>query len=135
MSEPTNKKLYEEVKAEIYKKYPKHSAYRSGLLVQEYKRRGGTYEGKKNNKEGLARWYAERWLNEKGKVGYQNKNSIYRPTIRITKDTPVTFQELTPQEIERAKKEKYLKGRVSKFKKIVKIYNIIYNEYCYNSTQ
>ena len=29
MSEPKNKKLYEEVKTEIYKKHPKHSAYRS----------------------------------------------------------------------------------------------------------
>ena len=28
---------YEEVKKEIYGKYPKHSVYRSGLLVQEYK--------------------------------------------------------------------------------------------------
>ena len=37
MSTPTNTKLYEEVKKEIYDKYPKHSAYRSGLLVQEYK--------------------------------------------------------------------------------------------------
>ena len=109
MPEPSNKELYEEVKKEVYAKYQKPSAYRSGLLVQEYKRRGGTYEGKKNNKEGLARWYAERWLNEKGKVGYQNKNSIYRPTIRITKDTPVTFQELTPQEIERAKKREIFK--------------------------
>ena len=38
MPEPTNKKLYDEVKKEIYEKYPKHSAYRSGLLVQEYKK-------------------------------------------------------------------------------------------------
>ena len=51
MSEPKNKKLYEEVKAEIYKKHPKHSAYRSGLLVQEYKRRGGEYIGKKMMKK------------------------------------------------------------------------------------
>ena len=48
MSIPTNKKLYEEVKAEVYRQFPEHSAYRSGLLVQEYKRRGGTYEGKEN---------------------------------------------------------------------------------------
>ena len=46
MPEPANKQLYEKVKAEIYKKYPNHSAYRSGLLVQEYKRQGGTYKGK-----------------------------------------------------------------------------------------
>ena len=47
MSEPANKKLYEKVKDEIYKKYPKHSAYRSGLLVKSYKEAGGTYKGKK----------------------------------------------------------------------------------------
>ena len=45
MPEPKNKKLYEKVKDEIYKEYPKHSAYRSGLLVKEYKKRGGEYIG------------------------------------------------------------------------------------------
>ena len=59
MSEPTNKKLYEKVKAEIYKKYPKHSAYRSGLLVQEYMRHGGTYKGQDKQHEGLNRWFKE----------------------------------------------------------------------------
>ena len=48
MPEPTNKTLYEQVKKEIYAKHPKHSAYRSGLLVQEYKKRGGTYSGDKS---------------------------------------------------------------------------------------
>ena len=33
MSTPKDKKLYEEVKKEIYKKYPEHSAYRSGLYI------------------------------------------------------------------------------------------------------
>ena len=56
MPEPTNKKLYEEVKKEIYAKYPKHSAYRSGLLVQEYKKRGGGYSGDKS-KGSLGRWF------------------------------------------------------------------------------
>ena len=51
MSEPTNKQLYEKVKAEIYKKHPQHSAYRSGLLVKEYKLRGGKYSGKKINQQ------------------------------------------------------------------------------------
>ena len=39
MSLPKDKKLYNKTKQYIYKKYPKHSAYRSGLLVQEYKKR------------------------------------------------------------------------------------------------
>ena len=51
MPTPKDKKLYEEVKEEIYKKYPKHSAYRSGLIVQEYKKRGGTYEGKETKQK------------------------------------------------------------------------------------
>ena len=52
MPEPANKKLYDEVKKEIDAKYPKHSAYRSGLLVQEYKKRGGTYSGDKSKGSG-----------------------------------------------------------------------------------
>jgi hypothetical protein len=117
MPTPTNKKLYEEVKEEIYKKYPKHSAYRSGLLVQEYKRRGGTYEGKEKQTEGLNRWFLEKWSNQRGETGYKYKNDIYRPNVKVTKDTPTTFKELTTQEIEKAKIEKSIKGRVSKFKK------------------
>lgn len=37
INEPLNKELYLKVKKEVYKKYPKHSAYRSGLLVKKYK--------------------------------------------------------------------------------------------------
>ena len=118
MSVPANKKLYEEVKAEIYKKYPKHSAYRSGLLVQEYKRRGGTHEGKEKQTKGLNRWFLENWKNQRGEIGLKHKSDVYRPTVKVTKETPTTFKELTPQEIEKARREKYLKGRVSKFKKI-----------------
>ena len=59
MSIPANKQLYEQVKKEIYEKHPKHSAYRSGLLVREYKKRGGTYIGKENKSSGLNRWFRE----------------------------------------------------------------------------
>lgn len=37
-SQPTDPTLYEHVKARVYKKMPQHSAYRSGHVVQEYKR-------------------------------------------------------------------------------------------------
>ena len=52
---PTNKKLYEEVKAEIYIYiYISHPfGVSAALLVKTYKDRGGTYEGRKNDKEGL----------------------------------------------------------------------------------
>ena len=59
---PSNKKLYEKIKAKVYKKIPKHSAYRSGLVVQEYKKafkkkygNKQPYIGKKTVKRGLKR--------------------------------------------------------------------------------
>ena len=46
MSKPASQALYDKVKQDIYDKYTKYSAYRSGLLVKTYKERGGTYIGK-----------------------------------------------------------------------------------------
>ena len=116
MPEPTDKQLYEQVKKEIYKKHPVHSAYRSGLLVQEYKRRGGTYKGKESQTEGLNRWLSEKWSTQDGSPIYKHKNDIFRPNIRITDKTPTTFQELTKHEIERARKEKAKTGHFKRFK-------------------
>jgi len=49
---PNNKALYSRVKAEAKAKFDVYpSAYANGWLVQEYKRRGGTYSTtKKGNK-------------------------------------------------------------------------------------
>lgn len=116
MAEPKNKKLYEKVKKEIYKKIPKHSAYRSGLIVKEYKKRGGTYIGDKPINKGLDRWFKEDWRTQDGKKTFtKGKTNIFRPTKRITKDTPKTMGELTKKEKERAIKEKRKKGRVKKY--------------------
>ena len=117
MSQPTDKKLYEKVKAEIYKKYPKHSAYRSGLLVKEYKSQGGKYSGKENQSTGLNRWFREEWKNQRGETGYKYKSDVYRPTKKIDKHkTPATFSELSKKELESARRENAKKGRVKEFK-------------------
>ena len=115
MSKPADQKLYDKVRKEIYAKYPKHSAYRSGLLVQEYKARGGEYIGKKNDEKGLGKWFREKWVNTRGETGYKYKNDIYRPTVKVNKDTPTTHKELTATQIKKAQKEKKTKGRVKKF--------------------
>ena len=123
MAEPKNKTLYEKVKKEIYKKIPKHSAYRSGHLVKKYKdsyrkKYGNTknpYIGKKTSKRGLKRWFSEKWRNQRGKIGYKYKSDIYRPTKRITSKTPKIFKELTKKNISRRRKEKYRTGRVKRF--------------------
>jgi len=113
---PDNKSLYNKVKSEIYAKIQKHSAYRSGMVVKEYEKRGGTYSGDKEEGK-LRRWFKEEWRNQRGEVGYKNKGDVYRPTKRVSKDTPTTHGELSKTEIKRAMKEKKTTGRVNGFKK------------------
>ena len=152
---PRDLKLYNKTKKKIYKKYPKHSAYRSGILVKTYKKtyknkygkNSKPYVGTKKRKVGLSRWFKEKWVNQRGEVGYKYKSDIYRPSKRITKKTPITHKELskkakvisdltrdiyrpskritkrTPKthkelskkKINRARTEKYKKGRVKRF--------------------
>jgi hypothetical protein len=122
---PVDPILYKNVKDTVYTKYTKHSAYRSGRVVQQYKKRfaekygpkKAPYTGKKTHKKGLKRWFKEEWVNQRGEVGYKHKSDIYRPSKRITKRTPLTHKELAPEEIKRARSEKYRKERVRRFRK------------------
>ena len=120
MPTPTDEKLYESIKKDLFKKY-KPSAYRSGLLVQKYKeeyvkkhKNYNYYSGSRQNSN-LKRWFDEKWQNQRGEIGYQKKTDVYRPTIRINDKTPTTFNELTKNQINKAKKEKAKTGRVKRF--------------------
>ena len=119
---PNDLELYNKVKRYIYNKYPIHSAYRSGLLVKEYKKQykniyknNLAYKGKKPIKKGLDRWFKEKWVNQRHETGYKYKSDIYRPTKRITKKTPKTLYELTKKQINKARRKKLTKKRVNKF--------------------
>lgn len=121
MPEPRDKELYNAIKEDIISKY-KPSAYRSGMIVRKYKEEyqkkygnSNSYIGEKNKNKGLARWYNEEWKNQRGEIGYSKKGDIYRPSIRINKDTPITWKELTPEQIKEASKEKERLGRVKRF--------------------
>jgi hypothetical protein len=125
MPTPKDKELYEKTKKEIYNKYPKNSAYRSGLLVQAYKeayekkhKSKNAYSGNKKTDEGLSRWLSEKWLNQRGEVGYKKKGDVYRPTVRVNNKTPTTFNELSNNQIKKAMTEKKKTGRVKNFSKI-----------------
>lgn len=109
---PLNRSLYNKVKIEAkskFKKWP--SAYASGWLVKEYKRRGGGYSGmKKTKSRGLGRWYTEEWINvcklpkivPCGRSKSSWKSYPYcRPRKRINKGTPKTASELSKTEIKR----------------------------------
>ena len=123
MPVPRDIGLYERAKVYIFQKIPKHSAYRSGVLVQEYKRRfsqkygakKSPYIGRKTEKVGLKRWFSEKWVNQRGEVGYKYKSDVYRPSKRITRKTPITYGELSRNQIRKARKTKYRRGRVNRF--------------------
>ena len=123
---PRDPDLYAKVRARVVKRIPKHSAYRSGIIVQEYKRAyakvhsssSSPYIGKRltgKHQQGLTRWFNEEWRNQRGEVGYSKKGDVYRPTKRITSKTPTTFRELSRSRLRRASKEKKQTGHVKRF--------------------
>ena len=98
MPTPTDEKLYESIKKDLFKKH-KNKNY---------------YSGTKENSN-LKRWFDEKWQNQRGEIGYQKKTDVYRPTIRINDKTPTTFNELTKNQIKKAMNEKARTRRVKKF--------------------
>lgn len=120
MSVPVDKELYDTIKKKVWKQYEKPSAYRSGALVKEYrkqfKEKYGDKPAYKGEKKGnLKRWFSERWVNQRGETGYKYKSDVYRPTIRVSKKTPMTFAELGKEKIRKARRKKALFGRVNRF--------------------
>ena len=90
MAEPIDKELYLDVKKYADSVYSKPSAYKSGFIVKTYKERGGRYSGDKGNQP-IARWFKEDWKDVGGK-----DYPVYRPTKRISKDTPLLPSEIDP---------------------------------------
>ena len=113
--EPLDKKLWDKAKKEAERVYDKPSAYRSGYMVRWYKKNGGKFKVSSNSKPPLKRWFEEEWRNQRGEEGYKYKSDVYRPTKRVNKNTPKTFNELSEKEINKARKKKREKGRVDEF--------------------
>ena len=96
---------------DIYKKaveiadktYKTHSAYKSGFIVNKYKEMGGRY-GEDGKPKNLKRWYQEAWRDE-GNKDYP----VYRPSRRISKETPLTVKEIDPKNL---KQQIELKQRI-----------------------
>jgi hypothetical protein len=134
---PLDTKLYESVKREANALFlAKTSVYKSAWIVREYKKRGGKYDEAPpppgQMPTGLQRWFREKWVNINaatskapnapkapcGRDSSSNTKQAYplcRPTVRVTKETPTTLQELSPKQIRAAQKQKQVvkeKGRV-----------------------
>jgi len=66
----------------------------------------------------LKRWFKEKWETSDGKEDYsETDENTFRPTVKVSKDTPSTWKQLSDSEIAAAKEEKNKKGRVSKYDK------------------
>lgn len=119
--EPKDQKLYDKVVKEAKKKFKAWpSAYASGWVVKEYKRRGGTYKGKKPSKsQGLGRWFDEEWINVcklpkkvpcgRPKTSLKEWKKTYpycRPNKKVNSKTPKLASELSKKEIEKRCRKK-----------------------------
>jgi hypothetical protein len=131
MSVPIDKQLYDDVKkmANSVFKAPT-GIFRSMWIKREYIKRGGLYEKRKSSSK-IKRWLNEKWININNPiikndkiVGYKKcgekntQNNLYslcRPTVRVSKDTPKLFQDISKYDIERINKQKQIlrnKGKV-----------------------
>jgi len=119
-----NQELYNEVKKYADTIYEKPSAYKSGFIVKTYKKLGGEYLDDKEPKN-LKRWYKEAWES----IANKDEYPVYRPTKRITKDTPLTINEIDPkQAIEQIELKQIIKGNANlpkfKSKELINITNV-----------
>jgi len=101
MPTPLDAELYNAVKQRAATIYSKPSAYRSGWIVKTYLSLGGKYgdNGGKNPKPtklkpktGLTAWFKEKWKN----VAKKGQYPVLRPTVRVSKATPLTVPEIDP---------------------------------------
>ena len=83
-----DKDLYNYVKSEADKIYKKSSAYKSGYIVKRYKELGGRYKNDDKEKK-LKRWFSEEWTD----IG-NKEYPVFRPTVRVNKNTPLTINEI-----------------------------------------
>jgi len=83
-----------------------------------YTQNNSPFKKVRKSKEGLAlkRWFQEDWRTPSGKKGYtKGDKGIFRPTKKVSADTPKTYSELSKADIAKARKERKTKGRVSKY--------------------
>jgi hypothetical protein len=64
----------------------------------------------------LKRWFKEKWQTQSGEKDTGGERKTFRPSVRVSSETPTTWGELSSAEKARAAKEKKEKGKVSRFK-------------------
>lgn len=118
---PLDKDLYEKAKEQADKVYKRHSLYKSAYIQKLYREMGGEYYKPKGYKSGIDRWFSEKWINVGDYLRYnkitpcgerKDEPKACRPLKRISKETPITINEL----IKKYGKEKLLDAVIKKEK-------------------
>jgi hypothetical protein len=110
---PIDKDLYNKVKEIADNVYKKNSAYKSMYIQKLYKKYGGEYEDD-GEKRKLTQWKNEEWRD----IG-NKEYPVYRPTLKISKDTPLLVSEIDPTNLQKQiKLKQQIKGNenLPKFK-------------------
>lgn len=103
MAKPKDIKLYEKAKMLADQTYKKHSAYKSMYIQKLYQSMGGEYINDNKSRK-LSQWIKEEWKD----IG--NKDyPVYRPTKIISSTTPLTANEIDPENL---KKQIRLKQKI-----------------------
>ena len=118
MPKPVNTVLYAKAKKIADAVYNRPSAYKSGFIVKKYKELGGKYIDDGQEKK-LKRWFREKWANI-GSLAYP----VYRPTKRVSKNTPLTPSEISPLNLKKQIKLKQVIKGNTKLPPFVKKKNI-----------
>ena len=105
MPTPIDKSLYSLAQKKADEIYRKPSAYKSGFIVKTYKSMGGRYADD-NKPTNLKRWFEEKWED----VGHKSY-PVYRPTIKVSKKTPLTVEEISKTNLkEQIHKKQIIQG-------------------------
>ena len=100
-----NQELYNTVKREADIIYKKSSAYKSGYIVKKYKELGGKYSDD-NQPKNLKIWFKEKWKD----IGHKSY-PVYRPTVKVNKNTPLTVNEIDKKDLkQQIKRKQIIKG-------------------------
>ena len=120
MAIPTNKILYDTVKKDIYEKYPKHSLFRSALIVKKYKELGGEYRDKKQESK-IDKWFNQKWVSVND---YYHDNKIVPCGSSDTQKKFQNYPLCRPLEIVKKLSDTQMKKMIEKGIKEFVIYDI-----------
>jgi hypothetical protein len=110
-SKPSDEKLYNEIKEKVYAKNPKHSLFRSGQVVKEYKKAGGEYDDVEDADMNIKKWFKQKWISLND---YYHNGDIVPCGSSNTEDKFSEYPLCRPLKIAKALKPKEMKKMIDK---------------------